>query len=92
MSKPTAEQLQTALTEAIHLRETGQDTHYLARALLNLNYRMEALEKVLEAADRYLHFGEDVHARSNLLKTIEAAKTLTTRTQNADSHDDMGLS
>lgn len=91
MSKPTPEQLRLALTEAVRLRESGEDHHYLGKSLLNLNYRIDILEKVLEASDRYLHFGEDIHARAHLLKTLETAKTLLARSQNSDSEENMGL-
>ena len=37
MSKPTAEELATALEAAAQMREKGDDEQYIAKALLNLN-------------------------------------------------------
>ncbi len=41
MSKPTEDELQAALTEAARLREEGEDHYFLAKSLLNLNYRLQ---------------------------------------------------
>jgi hypothetical protein len=80
MGKPTAEELQEALTEAIKMRESGDDPHHIAKALLNMNYRMGAMHKLLQAADQYLHFGQEEREHAVLLKAITAAKL-------AEDHD-----
>lgn len=74
MGKPTPAEMQTALTEAARLREQGQDTLYLGKALLNMNYCMGFLEDVLEKADLYLHSGEGAVEHSELVKSIEQAR------------------
>ena len=46
MGKPTPEELQKALTEAGRMREKGEDSHFLAKSILNMNFRIKILEKV----------------------------------------------
>ena len=73
MGRPTAEELETALTHAAQLREQGEDVYYIAKALLNLNYRMKFMENVLDKADLYLHSGEGAKEHADLVKAIELA-------------------
>lgn len=74
MGKPTDEELKAALTEAARMREQGEDPHFLAKCLLNLNYRIKHLERVLGATERYLHSGLAEHNHAELVRTIEAYK------------------
>lgn len=74
MGKPTKHELETALAAAKHLRESGQDRHFLGKALLNLHYRMTHLEKVMETADRYLHSGLSEQEHTRLTRAIQVAK------------------
>lgn len=74
MGVPSKEELETALTEAARMREQGEDPHYLAKVLLNHNYRIDNLEKVLRAAELYLHSGHSSQEHSQLVRAIEAAK------------------
>lgn len=74
MGVPTEEELQTALTEAARMRETGEDPHFLGKVLLNHNHRIDTLEKVLHAAELFLRTGRGSHEEAILIKAIEAAK------------------
>jgi len=74
MGKPTKDELETALAAAKRLRETGNDKYFLGKALLNLHYRMNHLEKVMETADRYLHSGLSEQDHTRLTRAIQAAK------------------
>lgn len=74
MSRPTEEELSIAIQHAQRLREQGEDEFHLAKTVLNLNYRIRALEQVLERSKRYLHSGQGSHEHSLLLKAIEAAE------------------
>ncbi len=74
MAKPTAQELQTALEHAAQLREQGEDIYYLAKSLLNLNYRMKFYEDVLHKADLYLHSGEGSVEHASLVRAIERAR------------------
>ena len=80
MGKPTEGELKQALIEAVRMRENGEDPHHIAKALLNINYRMEAMHRLLQAADKYLHFGQQEREHAVLLRAIEAAKL-------AEDHD-----
>lgn len=74
MLKPTKEELQAALEEAERMREESDDPYYMSRSLLYLNGRVESLEKVFDAAVRYMKFGQGEHEHAELLKVIEAAR------------------
>ena len=74
MGVPSKEELDTALHEAARMREHGEDPCFLAKALLNHNYRIETLEKVLHAAELYLQSGQAGHEHSQLVRAIEVAK------------------
>ena len=90
MGMPSEEELKEALAEAARMREHGEDPHHIAKALLNLNYRVEHLEQVLEAADRYLRLGQGVNEHTRLLRAVEATKAAIERT-GAIEHDGLGL-
>jgi len=85
MGKPTEEELNTALAEAARMREQGEDPCFVAKSLLNLNYRLGHLEHVLQAAERYLHSGLAEHNHAELIKSIETFKRADARgTQEQD--------
>lgn len=89
MGKPSREELQEALKTAQHMRESGNDPQHVARALLNLNYRMEYMDKVLEAAEYYLR-GGDVHAHTVLQQAVDKAREENLHTRGADA-ETLGL-
>lgn len=74
MGRPTKEELDIAIAEAIRLKESGEDVHFLGKSLLNLNYRMRFLERVMDSTKRYLHAGLGGREHHDLLKAIEAAE------------------
>lgn len=74
MGKPTEEELEAALAAARYLRETGKDTRYLAKTLLNHHYRLELLEEVLRTARRYLYTGQSSREYRELVRAIEKAE------------------
>jgi hypothetical protein len=90
MSKPTEQQLETALSEAKRMREAGEDSHFLARALLNCHYQNSYLLAVLHAAENYLHSGlaETEHTRLKL--AIDKAREVDDRSA-FRKHEDIGL-
>lgn len=73
MSRPTEEELQSALTEASRMREQDNDPYHMAKALMNLNYRMEAMEDLLSKVKHYLHSGHGSTEHVLLKKAIEKA-------------------
>ncbi len=80
MSKPTEEELKEALATAGEMRESGNDPHHIAKALLNMNYRVQKLEHVLFAAEMYMHSGMAVQEHQKLKKAIEEARREVERT------------
>ena len=74
MGKPTEQELSRALAVAKYMRESGQDPYWLAKALLNLNYRMSNLEQVMCAAEAYLRSGLAEREPGQRVRAIEAVK------------------
>ncbi|MDH5423495.1 MAG: hypothetical protein OEY29_00705 [Gammaproteobacteria bacterium] len=75
MSKPTDEELKTALRKAINMKENDQDPDFLAKSLLNHHYRLNYLLDLLFAADRYLNHGMADNEHRTLLMLLEKAKS-----------------
>ena len=87
MGMPTETELSTALVEAGHMREQGNDPKYLAKCLLNMNYRLAQLEKVMKAAELLYHSGMAVQEQTRLRKAIEDAKENIARTKRNERLD-----
>ena len=90
MSKPTEQELTMALDQAKYLRESGQDTHFLGKALLNCNYQMSVLLEVLHAAEHLLNSGMSQTEHTRLLKAIEKARQVDDYASHRE-HTDLGL-
>ncbi len=84
MGRPTEAELQQAITAAVKMRESGEDPEHVAKCLLNLNYRVQKLERVLTASKRYLHAGQSVSDHRHLLQMIQTAEKAST---DADEDD-----
>ena len=84
--KPSPEQLTRALSSAQMLRDKGRDPDFLGHALLYCDYRMEILETVRRAAERYLHSGMAEHEHSDLVRALAVAR----RTDLATTHEEPG--
>ncbi|MCW9013847.1 MAG: hypothetical protein OQL06_08695 [Gammaproteobacteria bacterium] len=87
MSKPTDSELKIALQAAAEMKEHNADPHYLAKALLNHNYRIRYLENVLQAADRFMNHGMAEHEHMVLLRAIEKAKDAEHRTAGTEQEN-----
>jgi len=90
MSKPTDIELKTALVAAATMKEHDKDPFFIAKALLNHNYRLKYYEDLLKSADRYMNHGQAEHERMKLLKCIEDIKDIESRTSNSQN-DNFGL-
>lgn len=90
MSKPTDQELATALAFAQHMREQGKDPNFLAKSFLSHHYRIGYLQEVVQAVERFLRSGmaEDEHRR--LLKLLEKVRLAEERTTQQNS-DELGL-
>ena len=49
MGKPIEQEFKQALQKAGLMREQGDDPDYIAKSLLNLNYRFDVWQKVISA-------------------------------------------
>lgn len=74
MSKPTETELKTALVAAQTMKEHGKDPFYLAKSLLNHNYRLRYFEDLLKTADLYMNHGQSEYDRLQLLHQIEKVR------------------
>jgi len=90
MSKPTEIELKTALVAAATMKEHDKDPFFIAKALLNHNYRLKFYEELLQAADLYMNHGQAEHDHMKLLRCIEKVKEAESYTAH-DSHEDFGL-
>jgi len=90
MSKPTDIELKTSLVAAATMKEHNKDPFFIAKTLLNHNYRLKYYEDLLKAADRYMNHGQAEQARMELLKCIDKVKTAENRIAN-DEVKDFGL-
>ncbi len=68
-----------ALAEAKAAIAAGRDAQGVATALLGLQQRLGPLERVLQAADRYLNLGQDPPLVAILRKAITEAKRVVNR-------------
>jgi hypothetical protein len=91
MGKPTEQELEQALAEAIRMRESRDDPHSIAKTLLNLNYRHALLMRVLQAAEVYLKFGQEEQEHRNLLQVIEDAKQAEAGEGSGNALGELGL-
>ena len=76
MGKPTKEEFTQALYKAAEMRENGGDPDFVAKSLLNLNYRYENWQRVVLAAKLYLHSGQGSTEHARLVKAIQNADSL----------------
>lgn len=90
MGMPSEEEVKAALAEAARMREQGEDPHFVAKTLLNLNYRMKYMERVLEAAELYFRSGMAVIENQRLRKAITEARAASARTA-SEERESFGL-
>jgi hypothetical protein len=90
MSKPSKQELAMALEQARYLRESGEDSHFLGKALLNCNYQMRYLLDVFHAAELYFQSGMSEIEHTRLLKAIEKARQIDDYTSHRE-HTELGL-
>lgn len=74
MSKPTDTELKTAMTAAASMKEQNKDPFFVAKSLLNHNYRLRFYEDLLKHADLYMNHGQAEHDHMELLRSIEKVK------------------
>ena len=76
MGIPTEAELKMALAEAARMRESGEDPHHVAKALMNQHYQLGYLEHLYDAIQHYVHSGQSESAHSELLVSIERYRAI----------------
>ncbi len=71
MSKPTEDELATALESAKLMREKDNDPFHLGKTLLHYHYHIGFLEEVKNCAEAYLHSGLSDSGHRRLLQAIK---------------------
>ena len=69
-------ELKMALREAARMREKNEDPYCLGRSLLNQNFRIKQLERVMELAAKLASEAESSEITEDLLAAIEVVKGL----------------
>ncbi|NOQ90584.1 MAG: hypothetical protein GQ549_06535 [Gammaproteobacteria bacterium] len=90
MSKPSNEELETALQMAASMRDKKDDPFFIAKALLSHNYRIKYLEEILSSADRYINRGMSEQEKTHLIRTIQKIKDAESFTSGREE-DSFGL-
>lgn len=88
MGKPTNDELKQALTKAADMREHGEDPDFLAKSLLNLNYRFSVWQKVIDATKRYLHSGHGSTEHARLVSAMREAERIESESEHAKERID----
>jgi hypothetical protein len=88
MGKPTDDQLKQALAKAAEMREHGEDPDFLAKSLLNLNYRFAVWQKVIDATKRYLHAGHGSSEHARLVSAMREAERIEEESDHAKDRID----
>jgi hypothetical protein len=73
MSRPTKQELETALAEAERMRDLDEDPQHIAKCLLYMGRRNEVLERLLVSVEHYLHSGHGQHEQARMIKALDAA-------------------
>ncbi len=87
MSKPTDIELKTALVAAATMKEHNKDPFFMAKSLLNHNFRLKHYEDLLKATDRYMNHGQAENERLKLLRCIEKIKDAENRNSNTEDEN-----
>lgn len=68
-------ELKEALAAAARMRETDQDPHRVAHALLNLHYQNLHYQRLMQALDHYVHSGMATLELQRLRVAIDKTKS-----------------
>ena len=90
MSKPTVAELNTAMAAAAAMKEHDNDLAFIAKTLLNHNYRLKFYEDLLKYADLYINHGQAEHDHMELIRCIDKIKEIESFTAHEQA-DNFGL-
>jgi hypothetical protein len=75
MGKPSKEELAEALAEAGRMREQGEDKHFVAKSLLNHDYRLKLYEQLYQSVEHYLRSGQSEQEHGKLMKILDKLRS-----------------
>ncbi|HET8706278.1 MAG TPA: hypothetical protein VFM46_08260 [Pseudomonadales bacterium] len=75
MGRPSKDELAQALAEAGRMREQNEDPHFVAKALLNHDYRLKMLEQLYEAVEHYFHSGQSDIEHGKLTRILDKVRS-----------------
>lgn len=75
MGKPSKEELTEALAEAGRMREQGEDPHFVAKSLLNHDYRLKLFEQLYQCVEHYLRSGQAEQEHGKLMKILDKIRS-----------------
>jgi hypothetical protein len=90
MTRPSENELESAIAIAEQMCDENNDPDLIAKSLLSEHYRAEYLQEVFSAADRYINHGMAESERTHLLRTIEKAKEMEDHSTR-QNREDFGL-
>lgn len=76
-------ELKMALREAARMREKNEDPYFLGRSVLNQNFRIKHLERVMELADKLASSCEDAELAEELGAAITTVRELNKKKKKA---------
>lgn len=85
MGRPTKEELAAALAEAARMREQGEDEYFVAKSLLNHDYRLKLYEQLYQSVEHYLRSGQSDTEHGKLMKILDKIRS-EERHPGLDSH------
>lgn len=75
MGKPSKEELAEALAEAGRMREQGEDEHFVAKSLLNHDYRLKLYEQLYQSVEHYMRSGQSEQEHGKLMKILDKIRS-----------------
>ena len=85
MGRPTKEELAAALAEAGRMREQGEDEYFVAKSLMNHDYRLKLYEQLYQSVEHYLRSGQSDTEHGKLMKILDKIRS-EERHPGLDSH------
>lgn len=85
MGRPTKEELAAALAEAARMREQGEDEYFVAKSLMNHDYRLKLYEQLYQSVEHYLRSGQSDTEHGKLMKILDKIRS-EERHPGLDSH------
>lgn len=87
MTKPSDNEINTAIQQAEQMRIQNDDAHHVAKVLLHLNNKAKILDKIFHASDAYVNHGGFPQQHAELARALEEIKKLEMTERDSDETD-----